>query len=383
MGTQKLPRGMRRLPSGRIQVRYMHDGRQVTSPQTYRTIADARAWLDASRTDARQGRLVDGGSRLTFEQYATTWVAERPGLAPRTREEYAGLLKRHLAPTFGPQRLAAVQAAQVRTWYGQLHQQRPSTAAKAYRLLRAIYTTAVTDHLAPSQPCQVRGAGQEHAAERSTATVAEVEAMTAAMPPRLAIAVTLAAWCGLRIGEVRGLRRQDVDLDSRTVTVRQALGELEDGSIVIGGPKADSRRTVALPEHVADALADHLERFTAPEPGALVVTGQKGGPLRKCVLYPAFSTARAAAGRPDLTFHTLRHTANTWAAAAGISTRELMAFLGHRSTTVALRYQHATPDRARVIADAMDALFPGETKRNAELPGTNLARRRLGPGQTA
>ncbi|MGH3119299.1 MAG: tyrosine-type recombinase/integrase, partial [Gaiellales bacterium] len=66
-----------------------------------------------------------------------------------------------------------------------------------------------------------------------------------------------------------------------------------------------------------------------------------------------WSRARLAAGRPDLHLHDLRHTGNTWAAATGASTRELMARMGHANQDAALRYQHATEDRDRVIAEAL------------------------------
>jgi integrase len=49
----------------------------------------------------------------------------------------------------------------------------------------------------------------------------------------------------------------------------------------------------------------------------------------------------------------LRHAGNTWAAATGASTKELMARMGHAGAAAALRYQHATRDRDRVIAAAL------------------------------
>ncbi len=62
----------------------------------------------------------------------------------------------------------------------------------------------------------------------------------------------------------------------------------------------------------------------------------------------------------DLHFHDLRHTANTLAAATGASTRELMHRMGHASSAAALRYQHATRDRDRAIAQALGDLIAGQ-----------------------
>jgi integrase len=59
---------------------------------------------------------------------------------------------------------------------------------------------------------------------------------------------------------------------------------------------------------------------------------------------------------PGLRFHDLRHTGNTLAASYASSTRELMARMVHGSPRAAAIYEHATADRDRVVADALDAL---------------------------
>jgi hypothetical protein len=56
--------------------------------------------------------------------------------------------------------------------------------------------------------------------------------------------------------------------------------------------------------------------------------------------------------------HDLRHSGLTWAAATGASVAELMRRGGHASPAAALRYQHATEDRDRALADALAELAP-------------------------
>lgn len=80
-------------------------------------------------------------------------------------------------------------------------------------------------------------------------------------------------------------------------------------------------------------------------PDGLVFTGEKGGPLRPHVLQMAWDKARRQTGMAHLHFHDLRHSGNTWAAATGASTAELMARMGQTSAAAALRYRHATADR--------------------------------------
>jgi integrase len=63
---------------------------------------------------------------------------------------------------------------------------------------------------------------------------------------------------------------------------------------------------------------------------------------------------------PNLHFHDLRHTGNTLAADMGISTKNLMARMGHDNERAALRYQHKSSKADRVIADGLDALVQAE-----------------------
>jgi integrase len=70
----------------------------------------------------------------------------------------------------------------------------------------------------------------------------------------------------------------------------------------------------------------------------------------------AFDKARAAAERPDLHFHDLRHTGAVLAAQTGATLAELMARLGHSTPGAAMRYQHAAADRDRAIAEALSKM---------------------------
>jgi integrase len=309
------------------------------------------------QTDQSRGQFVDPrAGRITLSAFAERFQAERV-LSPRTYETYEGLLDNHILPALGDIEIGRLGPGTVRAWHTRLAKQHPSTAAKAYRLLRVMLNAAVTDELIARSPCRIEGAGREDAAERPIATVAEVEALVAAVPVRFGVVVLLAAWCQLRKGELCALQRRDFDLMRSTVTISRNLQQLRNGQLILKEPKTRaSRRSIAIPPHVLPAIVAHLDSFTGPEPDALVITGEKGGPLRPHVLQKHWNRARIAIGRPELHLHDLRHTGNTWAAATGASTRELMARMGHATPDAALRYQHATEDRDRVIAEALAKL---------------------------
>jgi hypothetical protein len=105
--------------------------------------------------------------------YATHWHADRR-LEPRSRELYAMLLRLHIMPWFGDLALDRIAPPMVRLWRTNLLRQgrSESTAAKSYRLLRAILNTAVKDdRLLRENPCRMRGFDKEPTSERPTASI--------------------------------------------------------------------------------------------------------------------------------------------------------------------------------------------------------------------
>lgn len=118
-----------------------------------------------------------------------------------------------------------------------------------------------------------------------------------------------------------------------------------------------------IPPHLLPIVKAHLRRHVAVGRNALLfpAAGDPTAHMAPATLYRVFYPARKAAGRPDLRFHDLRHTGATLAAATGATLAELMARLGHSTPGAALRYQHASRDRDRVIAEALSALANGTT----------------------
>ena len=229
--------------------------------------------------------------------------------------------------------------------------------AQAYRLLRTILNHAVRDGRLDANPCQLARAGQVRATERVPATPAQIAALAAAMPERYAAAVHLAAWSGLRAGELFGLARRHIDLDAGAVRVERAVTYMPGHPAVLGRTKTEtSKRTVHLPPHVVAILRDHMDRYTGANPDSLVFTDPAGKIVPREARKAPFWRARAAIGRPDLRWHDLRHTGATLAAQAGATLAELQHRLGHSTAAAAMIYQHHSADRDRVLAERLSLL---------------------------
>ncbi len=360
---RRSPRGfglVRKLPSGRFQASYLSPSKErVTAPATFGTRQDADGWLSKQRTklDAGTWRDPKFGTEL-FGSYAIRWLTERD-LKPRTRVEYQRLLDAHLIPAFGGRELKSITPARVKTWYASLDAS--TQRARTYSLLKTIAKSAVDDDLVTASPCRIRKAGQsKRRIKIMPATLPELEAVTAAMPERLQLMVLLAAWCGMRYGELVELRRRDVDLLRGKVKITRAVTRVKD-SWVVGDPKSDAGvRDVSIPPHLLGLVEAHLAEHVPAGRDALLFPGVRGGYLSPASLYDAYYPARTAAGRPDLRFHDLRHTGATLAAATGATLADLMARLGHSTPGAAMRYQYAVQDRDAAIAAALSGLHTAQ-----------------------
>ena len=355
---------VRKLPSGRWQARYRApDGQDHRAPETFRTKTAADRWLAALETDLMRGQWIDSrAGAVLLSKYAETWMAGRSDLKVRTRELYRWLLGKYVVPQLGHLRLEEITPSTVRAWHATLLRDgSPSPTRQAYALLRAMLNTAVADELLLRNPCLVRGAGVARSGERTTATLAQVQALADAVPHRYRMLILLAAWSGARWGELVALSRDRLDLERGTMRIDRQYVELEDNSLVLDTPKtAAGIRTVHIPPHLLPDLRAHLEDHRNHP--TLVFTTGLGGPLSRGGFRSTWVKARERAGLPDFRFHDLRHTGNTLAATTGASTKELMARMGHASMRAALIYQHATMERDQGIAAALSELATREPR---------------------
>jgi integrase len=380
---------VRKLPSGRYQVRYTgEDGATYSArtpsgaPLTFTTRGDADMWLSVKHIEMEQGDWKPVAARkaapMTLREFADAWLADR-GLAVRTAEHYQQLLRDHIYPTFGDSPVTAIEPAAVRKWNAALGRRTGATArAHSYSLLRAILNTAVSDDLVAANPCRVRAAGQsKRQIKIRPATIAELAAIIKAMPAKYQLMVLLAAWCALRFGELAEMRRSDVDLANGLVHVRRGVVRTTTGRLVKDPKTEAGKREVHIPPHLIPVIKTHLAQHAAMGRDGLLFPGSRSNQqLAPSALYRVYYPARDKAGRPDLRFHDLRHTGAVLAAATGATIAELMARLGHSTAAAAMRYQHAASERDREIAGLLSDLATGEVTSIDEAPSVKDKKRR-------
>lgn len=371
---------IRQRSSGRYQASYVGpDGERHNAPQTFDGVTDARGWLAVqqarildgtwSEFDTTRAELSNKGRGVTFAEYAAEWVDTRTNrhgdhLRPRTAAEYRRLIAGSLAP-FAESRLTAITPEQIRSWYSALIAAGTKTqAARAYELLKAVLSTAVADGRIKINPCQIRGAASASTGKKTEPpTPTELQAIVDNITPRFRAAVILAAWTGVRYGELTELRRRDLETigedEAQTiiVNVSRAVTHVTGQGFIVGSTKSEAGvRSIVLPPHVNEIVTSHLREFVGRSADSLLFPSADGsGHLAQSAFYKHWNPARTAAGRQDMPWHALRHYGATRAALAGATLKELQSRLGHSTVAAAMRYQH-TAGRDEELARRMSEL---------------------------
>jgi integrase len=364
----------------------------------------ARRWLvrmDAETHGAMFAQPTNAARVRLFREVVMIWEETCwTGLAPSTTARYGQVVRTYLLPEFGSLPIRDLSRETTRRYFAKLTRdgKAPGSVRKIHTVLSAILSEAVELELLQANPCtRMRGLPSLRHDEPVFLNAEQVRTLAERMPSETyKLLVYMAAYTGLRAGELAGLRRRDVDLLRGVVQVRQALKALDakhpDGTTgpVFGPPKNGKPRTVTLPRFLKNMLTDHLALAPAKGgPGgagadALVFTSPEGGVHRhglfmRRVFKPTIKGDKRKKIKPalpadkhGLRFHDLRHTCASLLIAQGAHPKIIQERLGHASITTTMnRYGHLFDGLDATLIDGLDAAHE-----EAATPPDNVTRLR-------
>lgn len=336
---------------------------------SYMTPADAEVALRdllAAAPRKAPGRGAPA-SRVTFLEACEEWlryVTVERQRAPSTLRDYRRVVEGVLIPTFGPNtsldRLTAERIDAYRERLlgeGRLSRR---TIQKTLVILHGVLRRAKRrGWLAYNPAADTERVTVSRTGDFNVLTPAEVHAVVrAAASEWEATLYVVAAFTGLRQGELRALRWADVDFGKHIVHVRRAYA-----AGVVGPPKSRKVRSVPMSDQVARALDGLSRRVLFTGPDDLVFAGPTGEPFHADTLRKSFYRAldRADLGHmrqkaEPITFHDLRHSFGTLAVQAFPLT-DVKAMMGHADISTTMIYVHHVPqvDAAQKLTKVFDA----------------------------
>lgn len=334
--------------------------------------------IDAERFAAHQESRRAGGTwtdprrgRETLGAFYDRWRAEaeaRGKPAPSTLAKYRGIWDLYVGPSLGNSALAQITRKDVRDVVESASKRSPWQAHEALKLVRMLLNRAIDDELVGKNPAMRIPAPETDRARVRVLKPWELEAVAANLPERWRAFALLGAYASLRWSELVAVKRNDIDIEERTLRIDEKVVEVR-GRFEWGDPKTkDSARSVHLPDVAVKPLAEHLLRFPPlrdagnPRWEGLVFYGEREGPVRRHVFRPAWDRACRAAGLESIRPEWLRHTGASLAYAASKDMKAVASRLGHTSTRMMdTVYVEVYSEVSRQVADAIDVLVREST----------------------
>lgn len=333
-----------------------------------KTRAEVAKKLARALADREDGLVFDAGGQ-TVGEYLDRWLADsvKGSVRPKTFESYEWLVRKHIAPALGRIKLASLNAAHLQGLYRSKLD--AGLSARTVRYVHAVMHRALKQALrwglVPRNVSEAVDPPKLQRKEIKPLSRGEARRLLeAARDNRLEALYVLAVHCGLRQGELLGLRWEDIDLEAATLQVRRVLTTAKEGPKFTAPKTARSRRTIMLNRQAVEALRRHHDRqFEESTQFAdewqdygLVFATTAGTPINpRNLTGRSFKPLLKQADLPDIRFHDLRHTCATLLLSSGVHPKLVQELLGHATIAITLdTYSHVLPGMGDQAANAME-----------------------------
>lgn len=336
----------------------------------------------------QEGELAKNPTASEFmAYYLNTLLPAKKHIEPSTMNgyrRYEGMLAKS---SLGSMKLARLSAVSVGGWRDELTRKHyaPVTTRCALRLLRSALNEAVKLHLinenpaADVKPPSNKKTSSEvnylEASERERLLVDLNQTLHGEMAhdekrapeqAHMALGIKIALLTGMREGEICALRWSNVDIEGKSIHVREAIGRTETGFYIKQPKSGSSVRDIPINDELAADLKARKEQMQAQADAGHIkwseqifvlgevksIDGSSEWWYRKPIyLWRSWSrrverlALKGKTGEP-LKFHDLRHTFATVAATSGIPAAILQTIMGHSDISVTNKYYIGIDDSA-------------------------------------
>jgi integrase len=375
---------IKKRDDGKWRARY-RDETGKEHAQHFATRALGQAWLDRQSASLLGGEHVDPkAGKVRFGDYADEWLKTKADVAASTMGNVKGRLHKHAKPFFESMQMSAARPTHARAFVADLVSQglAPSTVKGIVLTTAQVFAQAVDDGIIARSPfAKVSLPSDRHREEMRFLTPEQVNSLAANISERHRTAIYLAAYGGLRAGELWALTTDRVNVLARTVEI--AVSASEASGWHVGPTKTGKHRTITVPRFLAKMLAEHIGRY--PSADGFVFTAAEGGPIHHrnfrrrqfhaaCIKSALGTITKDQHGQKHyegVRFHDLRHTCAALLIANGRHMEEVKDYLGHSSIRVTSdRYGHLFPKARAELADSLENTFQEHSADFSRTSGT-------------
>jgi integrase len=362
--------GVRRRKDGRFEARFTVQTAVGPKRRSVygRTEAEAKAKREMVMAEGTgKAGLTFSQESMTVGAYLDSWLNDsvRGHVRPSTFYRHESIVQLHIKPALGRMKLSVLNPAQVQAMYRAKLDAglSPTTVHRIHEVLNTALKQAARWELAPRNVCEAVSVPRRRRPDIRPLNPEQARAfLRAASGDPFEAFFVLALTAGLRLGELRGLGWDAVDLEGGRLQVKRTLIRAGNG-LVFGEPKTAKGRVVALTPRAVHSLKAYRSRQQAAgqyaHDGLVFRSPRAGNPVdHRHLTYRYFRPILERAGLPRIRLHDLRHSCATLLLSRNVNPKIVQELLGHANIGMTLdTYSHILPGMmAPAVAAMEDAL---------------------------
>jgi integrase len=319
-----------------------------------------RDWLLNQREAVKKGLWQDN-EKITVGDFLDRYYTDVAShtLRAKTLVSYESIIRLHLKPEIGYLRLVALTPAHLQNLYAKKLDSGLSKRSVQYihAVIHRVLTQAVKWGILVRNIADAVDAPKVNKKAPEVLTEAQVKQLLDSTTGRLKAIILIAATCGLRQGEILGLRWEDTDLNKSSIYISQTAQSIYKQGIIISEPKTErGKREVTLPEVTIETLKEY-QLVTGDYKGLIFHTDTYKPVAARNVLRD-YQALLDKGGLPHVTFHSLRHYHATALLQKNVNPKIVQERLGHSRISETLDiYSHVIPGMQQEAADKIDEIF--------------------------
>lgn len=365
----------------------------------FKTHAEAVEALKKAQSEVISGRLI-ASPQLSLESYLDSWLltAVEPNLAPRTTTLYRWIVKDHIKPKLGKKKLGQITRKDIQKLIADKSKEkvRPrlvekketaegkkekpkqistmpdkclsvSTLRNIRAVLHSAFTDAIRDGLIAVNPASFVDLPKQPQKPPMFLDPKEAAKLSRQIQGTdLEPVIRFFLVTGCRLGEVTGIRWQDIDFDREFVHIRGQLQRIDKVLQYRETTKTNRDRTIPLPPSMVEMLKGMKLTSRYEDPDGIVFLNPYGRRFDPKYLNDALKRICQVAEIPQISVHKLRHTVATLALAETGDLHAVQKVLGHAQVSLTSNlYGHATAETLRPLSNAIEKILNQEDKPNS------------------
>lgn len=369
---------------GFITIGYDEKGNQKKKFFYGRTRQEVADKINQALNEIRQGILITDNN-ITLENWLNIWLHQykKNQISESTFDDYESIIKNHINPVLGKYKLKDLRPEHLQMLYNEKY--KAGLSAKRIKHIHVVLHSALTQAI--KSGIIVRNVSEATTLPKDTSekdirvlTIEEQKMFLKAIEgERLKAAFILALTTGMRLGEILGLKWNEVDLKNKRIKVKSSMRRIKNRDekvptrtvLVIKDVKTEnSEQIIPLPEVAYQELIkfkllqeeEKKQAGNAYKDSGFVFTTKLGTPIEPRNFIRTFERIINRAGL-NINFHSLRHTFATRLLEANVHPKVVQELLGHSDISTTLNtYSHVLFDTKKEAIKEIDSIIGEITK---------------------